>query len=114
MNEVSDLAGQHELVAEDLQANVIKELTALVKDLKEERKVSFITIIQLYNVNEQTERFGLGFGLGFGLILKPLQCHKMRYLNHFIRIKSFINMTSFYRLQQILMLLIEFLANYMK
>lgn len=110
MNEVSDLAGQHELVAEDLQANVIKELTALVKDLKEERKVSFITIIQLYNVNEQTERFGLGFGL----ILKPLQCHKMRYLNHFIRIKSFINMTSFYRLQQILMLLIEFLANYMK
>ncbi|CAH1994300.1 unnamed protein product [Acanthoscelides obtectus] len=38
MNEVNDLAGQHELVAEDLQANVIKELTALVKDLKEERK----------------------------------------------------------------------------
>lgn len=40
MNEINDLAGQHELVAEDLQAIVIKELTALVKDLKEERKVS--------------------------------------------------------------------------
>lgn len=40
MNEINDLAGQHEVVAEDLQANVIKELTALVKDLREERKVS--------------------------------------------------------------------------
>ncbi|KAG5886697.1 hypothetical protein JTB14_007098, partial [Gonioctena quinquepunctata] len=38
MDEISDLAGQHEIVAEDLQSNVIKELTALVKDLKEERK----------------------------------------------------------------------------
>ncbi|CAH1119335.1 unnamed protein product [Phaedon cochleariae] len=38
MNEINDLAGQHEIVAEDLQANVIKELTALVKDLKDERK----------------------------------------------------------------------------
>ncbi|KAJ8985720.1 hypothetical protein NQ317_014371 [Molorchus minor] len=38
MTEINDLAGQHEVVAEDLQANVIKELTALVKDLKEERK----------------------------------------------------------------------------
>ncbi|XP_076258097.1 formin-binding protein 1-like Cip4 isoform X3 [Rhynchophorus ferrugineus] len=38
MNEINDLAGQHEVVAEDLQANVIKELTALVKDLREERK----------------------------------------------------------------------------
>ncbi|XP_019874134.2 formin-binding protein 1-like isoform X2 [Aethina tumida] len=38
MNEINDLAGQHEVVAEDLQANVIRELTALVKDLREERK----------------------------------------------------------------------------
>ncbi|KAL1509420.1 hypothetical protein ABEB36_004162 [Hypothenemus hampei] len=37
-NEINDLAGQHEVVAEDLQANVLKELTALVKDLREERK----------------------------------------------------------------------------
>lgn len=40
MKEVNDLAGQHEVIAEELQAKVIKELTALVKDLKEERKVS--------------------------------------------------------------------------
>ncbi|XP_050303808.1 formin-binding protein 1-like isoform X3 [Anthonomus grandis grandis] len=38
MNEINDLAGQHEVVAEDLQENVIKELTALAKDLREERK----------------------------------------------------------------------------
>ncbi|XP_030756477.1 formin-binding protein 1-like isoform X3 [Sitophilus oryzae] len=38
MNEINDLAGQHEVVAEDLQAYVIKELTVLVKDLREERK----------------------------------------------------------------------------
>lgn len=46
MNEINDLAGQHEVVAEDLQANVIKELTALVKDLREERKVIFAIITQ--------------------------------------------------------------------
>nr|XP_015839425.1 PREDICTED: formin-binding protein 1 isoform X2 [Tribolium castaneum] len=38
MNEINDLAGQHEVVAENLQANVIKELNALVKDIREERK----------------------------------------------------------------------------
>ncbi|KAF5276896.1 hypothetical protein FQA39_LY06447 [Lamprigera yunnana] len=38
MDEVNDLAGQHEVVAENLQANVIKELTALIKDLRDERK----------------------------------------------------------------------------
>lgn len=36
--EVNDLAGQHEVIAEDLQSKVIKELNALVKDLREERK----------------------------------------------------------------------------
>lgn len=40
MNEINDLAGQHEVVAENLQANVIKELNALAKDIREERKVS--------------------------------------------------------------------------
>lgn len=38
-DEVNDLAGQHEVIAEDLQSKVIKELNALVKDLREERKV---------------------------------------------------------------------------
>uniref|UniRef100_A0A1Y1LYL6 F-BAR domain-containing protein n=1 Tax=Photinus pyralis TaxID=7054 RepID=A0A1Y1LYL6_PHOPY len=38
MDEVNDLAGQHEVVAENLLANVLKELTALTKDLRDERK----------------------------------------------------------------------------
>ncbi|KAG8235878.1 hypothetical protein J437_LFUL016451, partial [Ladona fulva] len=38
MTEINDLAGQHEVVAENLQANVIREINVLVKDCKEERK----------------------------------------------------------------------------
>lgn len=38
MEEVSDLAGQHEVIAEDLQARVINEVAILVKDFREERK----------------------------------------------------------------------------
>lgn len=47
MKEVNDLAGQHEVIAEELQAKVIKELTALVKDLKDERKVSVMVLRNL-------------------------------------------------------------------
>lgn len=39
MNEINDLAGQHEVVAENLGASVIRDLTLLTKELKEERKV---------------------------------------------------------------------------
>ncbi|PSN47163.1 Formin-binding-like protein 1 [Blattella germanica] len=35
---INDLAGQHEVIAENLQSNVIREVTILVKDFKEERK----------------------------------------------------------------------------
>lgn len=38
MEEVSDLAGQHEVIAENLQAQVINEIAILVKDFREERK----------------------------------------------------------------------------
>ncbi|XP_071445426.1 formin-binding protein 1-like isoform X2 [Hetaerina americana] len=38
MTEINDLAGQHEVVAENLQAQVIREINVLVKDCKEERK----------------------------------------------------------------------------
>jgi hypothetical protein len=38
MTEVNDLAGQHEVIAENLQSNVIREVSILVKDFKEERK----------------------------------------------------------------------------
>ncbi|KAI4459074.1 proline-serine-threonine phosphatase interacting protein 1 [Holotrichia oblita] len=39
LNEINDLAGQHEVIAENLQANVIKELCVLAKDLREDRKI---------------------------------------------------------------------------
>lgn len=38
MQEMNDLAGQHEVIAENLQADVIREVTILVKDMKEDRK----------------------------------------------------------------------------
>ncbi|XP_044016722.1 formin-binding protein 1-like isoform X2 [Aphidius gifuensis] len=38
LNEVNDQAGQREVVAENLQANVLRELNILVKDFKEDRK----------------------------------------------------------------------------
>ncbi|GFG34405.1 hypothetical protein Cfor_07669, partial [Coptotermes formosanus] len=38
MKEVGDLAGQHEVIAENLQSNVIREVSIFVKDFKEERK----------------------------------------------------------------------------
>ncbi|XP_059483158.1 cdc42-interacting protein 4 homolog isoform X3 [Neocloeon triangulifer] len=38
MNEVGDLAGQHELVAEDLTSTVLQELQLLVRNLKDDRK----------------------------------------------------------------------------
>lgn len=45
MEEVSDLAGQHEVIAENLQAQVINEIAILVKDFREERKkVSWVFI----------------------------------------------------------------------
>lgn len=49
--EVNDLAGQHEVIAENLQSDVITKVTYLVEDIKEERKkvhkneFSFIIII---------------------------------------------------------------------
>lgn len=36
--EVNDLAGQHEVIAENLRSDVIKEINCLVKDIKDERK----------------------------------------------------------------------------
>ncbi|XP_043515702.1 formin-binding protein 1-like isoform X1 [Frieseomelitta varia] len=38
LNEVNDQAGQREVIAENLQANVLRELNILVKDFKEDRK----------------------------------------------------------------------------
>ena len=38
LNEINDLAGQHELIAENLSAQVIRGIFAFLKELKEERK----------------------------------------------------------------------------
>ena len=38
LHEISDLAGQHELIAENLCSDVTNELFKLIKDLKDERK----------------------------------------------------------------------------
>ena len=38
LNEVNDLAGQHEVVAEQLADSVASDISAVVKELKDERK----------------------------------------------------------------------------
>lgn len=38
LKEVSDMAGQHEVIAENLTAQIVKEIAAIGKDLREERK----------------------------------------------------------------------------
>ncbi|KAG8194576.1 hypothetical protein JTE90_013315 [Oedothorax gibbosus] len=38
MNEINDMAGQHELIAENLNLRVIKEISLLTKELRDDRK----------------------------------------------------------------------------
>ena len=38
INEVHDIAGQHEVIAENLTTNIVREIYHLVQDLKQERK----------------------------------------------------------------------------
>lgn len=38
LNEVNDIAGQHEIISETLTGQIMKEILDLVKELKEERK----------------------------------------------------------------------------
>ena len=49
MKEVCDLAGQHEVVAENLQSHVIREVSIFVKDFKEERKK--VCNLQVFSVS---------------------------------------------------------------
>lgn len=57
LNEMNDLAGQHEVIAESLGAGVIKEIFARVKEFKEDKKrhlsdgVRFQTNLQNQIVN---------------------------------------------------------------
>jgi hypothetical protein len=48
MNEINDMAGQHELIAENLQTDVIKEINILIKDIKDERKKVCLLPIDLF------------------------------------------------------------------
>ena len=38
LNEINDLAGQHELIAENLSTAVVADLTTLIKSLKDDRR----------------------------------------------------------------------------
>lgn len=38
LRELTDMAGQHEVIAENLSAQIVKEITTICKDLREERK----------------------------------------------------------------------------
>ena len=49
MKEVGDLAGQHEVIAENLQSNVIREVSIFVKDFKDERKK--VCNLQVFSVS---------------------------------------------------------------
>lgn len=51
--EVNDLAGQHEVIAENLQSDVIGKIIYLVKEIKDERKKVNIyrqTVFHSYNL----------------------------------------------------------------
>lgn len=52
MTEVNDMAGQHEVIAENLQADVIREVTILIKDFKDERKKvrAICTILHVHTI----------------------------------------------------------------
>ena len=38
LNEVNDMAGQHELIAENLSTAVVSDLSTLIKSLKDDRR----------------------------------------------------------------------------
>ncbi|XP_017782498.1 PREDICTED: formin-binding protein 1-like [Nicrophorus vespilloides] len=59
MNETNDLAGQRELVAENMQSNVLKELNALIKINREDRKKHLLEGAKLQqNLHNQVDVMG--------------------------------------------------------
>ncbi len=44
IQEVHDLAGQHETIAENLSTSIIREVHAMLQDLKQERKKVCVAI----------------------------------------------------------------------
>ena len=45
LNEINDLAGQHELIAENLSTAVVSDLTTLIRSLKDDRRKQLQVII---------------------------------------------------------------------
>lgn len=50
MKELHDLAGQHEVIAENTQGNVMKDLSNLIQDYKQDRKKVTLKIFIPYNI----------------------------------------------------------------
>lgn len=49
LQELGDFAGQREVVAENLQSNVVREVHLLAKELREERKVLLYHLLGMLN-----------------------------------------------------------------
>lgn len=39
LNEINDMAGQHELISENLNIHIVKNISILAKELKEDRNI---------------------------------------------------------------------------
>ena len=74
LNEISDLAGQREVVAESLQLQIIQGITLLSKTLREERKVSIICIDRIFKINNLVI-FLILFSFHFCVIEMPVEWH---------------------------------------
>lgn len=52
LNEINDVAGQHELILESYSGQIMKEISDLIRELKEERKrVSYFHLLLSFNVD---------------------------------------------------------------
>ncbi|KAI7684784.1 Formin-binding protein 1 -like protein, partial [Sarcoptes scabiei] len=54
LKEITDIAGQHEIIAEELSLNIVKEVATVLKELKEERKRHLQEGNKLQNNLQQT------------------------------------------------------------
>ncbi|XP_042907342.2 formin-binding protein 1, partial [Parasteatoda tepidariorum] len=58
LNELNDMAGQHEIIAETYSGQIMKEISDLFKELKDERK-KHLNDGQKYQTNLQNSRYSL-------------------------------------------------------
>ena len=51
LNEINDLAGQHELIAENLSTAVVSDLTTLIRSLKDDRRKQLqVNIVSVFTL----------------------------------------------------------------